>query len=223
MNPEVSAGSLLRFDYTIEDSVGIQNTWFKIGGPSGWVTEWCGFANEGVRIYGTPQSGTYTAQCEVPITAVAQEYTMFIDSTDLFGSWQSTQIPFTVVGDVTDTSAPTISNISFSKATVTVGESFTVSYVGTDESGVGGILGWLALDGYSFADNTGRLYALINYTETITNATLVSGDDKVGNYLQEFSFNSYAPAGTYTLWVSVRDIYGNRNFVQTQATVTVAE
>ena len=216
MNPEVSAGSLLRFDYTIEDSVGIQNTWFKIGGPSGWVTEWCGFVNEGIRISGTPQIGTYSAQCEVPITAVAQEYTLFIDSSDLFGSPQSSQIPFTVVGDVTDSSAPTISDVVVEALSVSVGETFVVSYVGTDESGVEGITAWLALNGYSFADNTGRGYAELN-----TYSALVSGDAKSGTYEQEFRFNAYAPVGTYTVWISVRDMYGNRNFLQTQTTVDV--
>lgn len=40
-------------------------------------------------------------------------------------------------------------------------------------------------------------------------------------YTQEITWNTHAPAGTYTVWVSVRDTLGNRNFVQTDVTVTL--
>jgi len=216
-NLEVAAGSTLTVSWTLEDAVGISDTWLKIGGPSGWVTEWCGFGIQGARVSGTAQNGTYSVQCDVPATAVSQQYTLFIDANDVFGSGaQSIQMPLTVTGGITDSSAPTPSAVEVSTASVNVGQTFTVSYSAADESGVLGITAWLALNGYSFADNTGRAYA-----EMLTYSNLISGDANSGRYEQNFSFNSYAPAGVYTVWISVSDKYGNRNFIQTQTTVTV--
>ena len=217
LSSSIVAGSTLTFTWNVSDPVGISRTGLKIGGPSGWVTTWCGFAIEGTLVSGTPQDGTYSASCDVPATAVSQEYTAFIDASDVFGSWtQLMDMPFTVVGGTADNVPPVVTNVQVLPSTVTTGQDFIVRYTVTDPSGVAGAIVWLALNGYGFADNTGRGFA-----EMPSAPVLVSGDIYDGVWELTVRMSSFAPAGEYTVWSSAIDIPGNRAMEQTQATFTV--
>lgn len=213
----VTAGSTVTFTWSVEDASGISRTGLKIGGPSGWVTTWCGFALEGSLVSGTAQNGTYEVSCDVPVDAVNQQYTAFVDATDVFGSWiELTQIPLTVVGGTEDRFPPAVENIEVLPAVVSPGQDFIVRYRVSDPSGVRGAIVWLALNGYGFADNSGRGYA-----EMPSAPVLVAGDAFDGVYELTVRMSSFAPAGEYTVWSSAIDEPGNKAFEQTQVTFTV--
>ena len=75
----------------------------------------------------------------------------------------------------------------------------------------------MALAGYGFANTEGRSY--VDYGSYAVNRT--SGDEKDGKYLQQITLNNFAPAGEYTLWISVIDKLGNKVFYQTSTRFTV--
>lgn len=212
-----TAGSTITFTWSLSDPSGISYTGLTIGGPSGWVTNWCGFGLEGTLVAGTPQDGTYQAKCDVPATAVSQDYTAFFKASDVFGSSiQFMEMPFTIIGGVSDTSPPVVTNIEVLPSTVGIGQDFIVRYTVTDESGVGGAIVWLAFGGYNFADNGGR-----GYVDMSNAPVLVSGDAKSGTYEITVRMMDYAPLGSYTVWTSAVDIYGNKALEQTAITFTV--
>lgn len=218
VTPSVAAGSALTFIWSVNDTTAVDSSWVKIGGPSGWVTTWCGFGLQGTRISGTAQGSVFSATCQVPANAVNTEYTAFFDATDVFGQMaQSSTATFRITGGSTDSSAPVVTNIELSAPSLTYGESLDITYDAQDETGVQGVIAWVALGGYGFANNQGRSYVDYgNYAITRT-----SGDEKNGKYLQQISLNNYAPAGEYTLWISVIDKLGNKVFYQTSTKFTV--
>lgn len=212
------AGTTATFEWSVTDAVGVDSSWLFIGGQSGWITEWCGFAIPGTLVSGTAQSGTYNATCTVPATAVSGEYTAFIYALDLLGaSATPIQIPFTISAGIADDDAPTFANVNL-PSSAAIGEEFTVTFDASDESGVEAIVVWPAYNVYSFANlTTGQL--VVDYLDF--QATRISGDALSGTYQQRFRFSpTNSLVGEYTLWFTVIDIYGNRNLVQSTVTIT---
>jgi len=219
MTPTITAGSALTLVWTVNDDSPIDSSWVKIGGPSGWVTTWCGFGLMGTPGPRTAQGSVFSAICQVPSDAVNTTYTAFFDATDVFGHMaMSSSAPFRVTGGSSDSSAPVVTNIELSSATLSYGQTLDITYDVADETGVQGVIAWVALDGYGFASNEGRAY--IDYGAYASTRT--SGDEKDGRYLQQISLNSFAPAGEYTLWISVIDTLGNKVFYQTNTKFTVS-
>ena len=214
----VQAGSALTFIWSVNEVAGVDSSWVKIGGPSGWVTTWCGFGLQGTRISGTAQAAVFSATCPVPENAVNTEYTAFFDASDVFGlNAQTSSANFRVTGGASDASAPVITEIAVSSPTLTFGQTLEITYTAQDETGVKGVIAWIAHNGYGFANNEGRSY--IDYGPYAI--ALTSGDSKNGTYRQEIALNSYAPTGEYTLWISVIDTLGNKVFYQTDTKFTV--
>ena len=218
---EVTAGETLELSWQMSDPAGVAETYVYIGGPSGWVTDWCGFGapGEGVPadlVNGNTQNGLYRFRCPVPQDAVNQTYTVFIRATDGFGLTQELTLDFAVVGGVADADPPSVLGGQVNQTSIRNGEVFDITFDVSDESGVDGTTAFLMYRGGGFADSTGLIYANWNGP-----AELVSGDSKMGTYRQQFVMNEYAPAGEYIVWVSVRDIYGNRHFVQTEIVFTL--
>lgn len=146
-------------------------------------------------------------------------YTAYFDAGYVTGqSAQSTSADFRVIGGSSDTSAPVVTQIELSSPTLTYGQTLDISYTAEDETGVKGIVAWVALNGYGFANNQGRPY--IDYKEFFT---LSSGDEKSGVYSQQIALNSFAPAGEYTIWISSLDKLGNKVFYQTDTKFNVSE
>jgi hypothetical protein len=215
-DPVFSAGQEAVFSWSVSDSSDISLSWLNIGGPSGWVTEWCGFAIEASRVGGSGEEGVFEVRCEIPANAVSQNYTAFIHAKDVFElSTGELQFDFSVVGGSDDSQAPELTDISFNLSSVGPDEELVLTWTASDESGLKYVVPWLALNGYSFADNTGRIYAE-TWGQT---QTLISGDSTVGTYSQVMPFAVSAPAGTYTLWFSVSDLLGNRDFYQVPLTI----
>jgi len=215
------AGSTITFTWSVTDAVGVDATTLFIGGYSGWITEWCGFGVPGTLVSGTAQSGTYSATCTVPATAVNGSYTAFIYASDLLGSLAAEiQMPFTISNGIADSSAPTYSNVQL-PTSAAIGEEFVVTFDAADESGIRAIVVWPAYNVYSFSNlATGQL--IVDYLDY--GATLVSGDANSGTYQQRFRFSpTNSLVGEYTLWFTLIDIYGNKEFAQSTVTITATE
>jgi len=214
----VQAGSAVTFIWSVKEVTAVSRSWVKIGGPSGWVTTWCGFGLEGTRISGTAQAAVFSATCQVPADAVNTEYTAFFDASDIFGqNAQSSSANFRVIGGASDASAPVVSQLAVSSPTLTYGQTLDITFKAEDETGVQGVIAWIAHDGYGFANNQGQSH--IDYGTYAV--TLTSGDTKSGTYLQRIGLNASAPTGEYTLWISVIDTLGNKVFSQTDTKFTV--
>ena len=81
-----------------------------------------------------------------------------------------------------------------------------------DTSGVDGVVVYVMLNGGGFANNSGLAY--FDYGT----ATRISGTALDGVYQQFISPNATTIPGTYTIWISARDIYGNKDFTSTNVT-----
>ena len=218
---EYQAGSTAVFRWVAEDASGVAMTWAAIGGPSGWVTEWCGFVLTAQQTDGTVQSGTYELQCDIPANAVNENYTLYVSAVDSLGN--SNAVPgwaefgFTVNGGSSDNLVPVISAVRL-PATVTAGETFTVDIDVSDESGTAGVHSWfMGAAPYYYYKEQGF------FISALDSASLVSGDATNGTFRQTLVVSDWAPPGIYSLLVSVRDTVGNRGFFQTEYFVTVTE
>jgi len=96
----IRAGETLTVTWRVADSNGVIYTYLSIGGASGWITSWCGFAVNGELTSGTMFDGTYRLECELPSNAVNGTYTLFFsafDSSSNVSPWdRSTQFDFEV-------------------------------------------------------------------------------------------------------------------------------
>lgn len=215
---EFQAGQTAVFQWSVTDPAGVENSWASIGGPPGWVTEWCGFTVPGTVVSVTPDVTTFELRCPIPENAVSQTYTIFLTANDAVGNStaRAAQRDFVVVGGATDSAPPQFTAIRSSQ-TVTVGAPFSIDVDVSDETGVLGIYAWLMLTPGGFADPQRGLYAT-----SPTAAVLTSGTEKTGTYNQEVTLAAFAPPGTYAIWLSLRDTLGNRTFVDSGVSVTVS-
>ena len=76
----------------------------------------------------------------------------------------------------------------------------------------------MAYNGYGIATSQGPYHA---YTPSSEGVVTRTERGVSGQYTQTVGWNAHAPAGTYTVWVWVRDTLGNRDFVKTDVTVTL--
>jgi hypothetical protein len=218
---EFQAGSTAVFRWVVEDASGVAMTWAAIGGPSGWVTEWCGFALPAEQINGTLQSGTYELQCDIPANAVNESYTLFVSVADSLGN--SNTVPgwaefgFTVIGGSSDNVVPVINAVRLPD-TVVAGETFTVDIDLSDDSGIAGVWSWfMGAAPYYYYNEQGQ------FISALDPAVVVSGDATNGTFRQTLVVSDWAIPGRYSLLVGVRDTVGNRGFFLTEYFVTVTE
>jgi len=214
-----TAGSTIKLNWMVSDESGVEKTWASIGGAPGWITSWCGFGTEGQLVSGDAKSGLYQIECNVPDNAVNDVYTLFIGALDVLGNATQTnyQITFAITGGSSDSKAPEYSTLTLDSTSKPGGE-ITLTVAVTDQTGTKGIYGWFMKDGGGFASWTdGSVY--VNAT---TDGELISGSNKDGVYRQVHRFLDKAPAGTYTLWLSLLDVVGNKVFVQTNKKIKVA-
>ena len=218
---EFQAGTTAIFRWAIEDSSGVAMTWAAIGGPSGWMTEWCGFAIPLERIEGSAESGTYELRCDIPNNAVNQNYTLYIGASDALGN--SNAVPgwaafgFNVFGGSSDNRVPEILDVRLPE-TVRVGETFSVDIDVSDESGTAGVYSWfLGAAPYYYSDQNGLFIPADGPAE------LIAGDPMDGTWRQSLTVSQSAIPGEYRLLLSIRDTVGNRGFDTTEYIVTVTD
>ncbi|NBR64588.1 MAG: calcium-binding protein [Micrococcales bacterium] len=213
-----AAGSTIKLSWSVSDVSGVERTWGNLGGPPGWITTWCGFGIDAQLISGDSKSGVYQLECKVPENAVNETYTLFIGAYDVLGNSTSTmpQMSFTITGGSSDAKAPEFTDITLDSAAKPGGE-FTLTVTASDATGIAGIYGWFMKDGGGFAS-----YPDIGpYVDAITAADLITGTNQAGTYRQIHRFSNKAPAGTYTLWLSLYDVVGNKIFLQTDKKISV--
>lgn len=213
------AGSTIKLNWNVSDTSGVDKSWGSIGGPPGWVT-WCGFGIQGNLVSGNAKSGTYQIECKLPEKAVNETYSLFVGAVDVLGNSTSNmpQITFVIEGGSEDDSAPEVYKIALDE-TAKAGDEFSVIAGITDATGVEGVYGWFMRDGGGFASWTdGSSYVVAAGT-----AELVNGDKQSGVYKQTHRFAASAPAGSYSLWLSLRDELGNKTFEQTNKKIVVTD
>ncbi len=218
---EYQAGATAVFRWVVEDNSGVAMTWAAIGGPSGWMTEWCGFAVPLERIEGSAESGTYELRCDIPDNAVNENYTLYIGASDVLGN--SNAVPgwaafgFTVFGGSSDNRVPEILDVRL-PTTVSAGETFTVEVDTRDESGTAGVYSWFSgASPYYYSDLNGLFIPADGPAE------LIAGDPNDGTWRQSLTVSSWASPGEYRLLLSIRDTVGNRGFDTTEYVITVID
>lgn len=218
---EYQAGTTAVFRWVVEDSSGVAMTWAAIGGPSGWMTEWCGFAVPVELIEGSAVSGTYELRCDIPDNAVNENYTLYIGASDVLGN--SNAVPgwaafgFNVYGGSSDNRVPEILDIRL-PTTVSAGETFTVEVDTRDESGTALVYSWfVGAPPYYYMDENGLFIPADGPAE------LIAGDPTDGTWRQSLTVSSWAIPGEYRLLLSIRDSVGNRGFDMTEYVITVTE
>lgn len=210
-----AAGDTALFALEISDAAGVDSVHGSIGGPPGWVTEWCGFLIPADLTLGTQKSGTYSLSCAIPQDAVNSLYTLELSAVDLMGNATRNSIAFEVTGGSTDNQVPTVTRIELPDS-VSSGETFVISIDARDESEVTGIYIWFLLEGGGFSDENG-LHAKGNEPR------VVYRNETEAAFEQDYLFGDNAPSGTYKLWISVRDGVGNRDFFDTGRTIRLTK
>jgi hypothetical protein len=203
----VEAGSSAVISWKTSDESGVYYTGAYLGSANGWITEWCGFPIEPQLIDGNKFDGTYQVECAIPLDAVNERYTFFLISADVISQATRVSFDFQVTGGVADNAAPVLVSID-APETVVAGETFTLRYELTDESGVETVYAYIAGNGF-FADITTGLLLVepLDYP-----SDPISGDRFNGVWEQSFRMMEYAPTGTYTIYYGAIDIYGNKVF-----------
>jgi len=205
---EVQAGAIAVFTVNVSDVAGLQAVYGYIGGAPGWITEWCGFRIPTTLVPGsTEKSATYRLSCTVPPNAVNDNYTLFVGAVDMMGHTTEQRIAFEVVGGSSDNRTPTVTKLDLPES-VSPGENLVIRVETTDESVVAGVYFWFMLEGGGFSGLNG-VHAKGSDPRSIS----ITPTDAI--FEQDYVFGDNAPAGTYQVWISVRDGVGNREFYDT--------
>jgi Ca2+-binding RTX toxin-like protein len=219
----VSAGDDLDIEWVVTDDSPISMSWGFIGSNAGWIIEWCDLPviSSGIDETINAKTGLLTARfrvsCTVPVNAPNGEYLVELNAVDVFGNDATPQrVSVTVQNGSTDVSAHAISEITLSSNSVTRTEPLTISLRLDDETGISEAYVYMAHNQYGFADLNGWGYTVYNAPQAVP-ITVSSGVAQ--EHTQKIEFVDGAPAGIYTVWVSVRDTLGNRDFIQTSTTV----
>jgi hypothetical protein len=223
----VTAGETAVFTWMVEDESPIDVSWMFIGGAPGWITDWCGFDILATPIASVSSSSaisstTFQVECAIPINAVNGEYFVEIHAADVFGNYAIPQrIVLMVANGSSDDDAPVISELAASATVVRTSDPLTISWRLDDETGISGTGVWMAKDGYWFADPAGRgSYAMYTPPEGVVIPDASESGVAI-QYTQQIVWNPHAVPGRYTVWLSVRDTLGNRQFVQTDVVVEI--
>lgn len=210
---EIEAGSTLTVTWRVSDISGVSerdgsnSTWARIGGPSGWVT-WCEFVLPGRLVSGDTFDGRYEASCPIPVRAVNAVYSVFVGASDPFGNADFTGASrdFRVRGGAADDAPPKVSELSVTPIEALPGATVTFRCRSTDATGVNYVIPWAFGPNGRLVDDSGQRWLSYGVAE------LVDGTANDGTYEVELSLSPEAVPGTYTLWLGLGDILGNRMF-----------
>jgi len=209
---EVQAGTPLVIRFRMTDTSGYQAPVAFIGGPSGWVSNWCGFGVGAIRVSGDQRNGEYEISCLVPPNAPNAEYIVQIGCECTFPEsseepW-AVSYPFSIVGGSSDVSAPVIASTRINWfGEVAAGSTFSVSTYATDESGIAYVVAWVDGPNGRIPNDAGQPWASDKGLETIQRSGGVGWEQ----FVQTITLRDDAPPGRYRIWFSVGDIIGNRD------------
>jgi len=209
---EVQAGTPLVIRFRMTDTSGYQAPVAFIGGPSGWVSNWCGFGVGAIRVSGDQRNGEYEISCLVPPNAPNAEYIVQIGCECTFPEsseepW-AVSYPFSIVGGSSDVSAPVIASTRINWfGEVAAGSTFSVSTYATDESGIAYVVAWVDGPNGRIPNDAGQPWASDMGLETIQRSGGVGWEQ----FVQTITLRADATPGRYRIWFSVGDIIGNRD------------
>lgn len=208
---EVRAGTPLVIRFRMTDPSGYQAPVAFVGGPSGWVSSWCGFGVAAVRVSGDQRDGEYEISCLVPSNAPSAGYLVSIGCECIFPDVSVDALfvtyDFNVVGGSSDVRVPVImsSRITWF-GEIAAGGTFSVSTYATDESGIAYVVAWVEGPNGRITNGAGNPWASDMGLDTITRTGVVDGEW----FVQTITLRDDAAPGRYRLWFSVGDSIGNR-------------
>ena len=208
---EVQAGTPLVVRFRMTDPSGYQAPVVFVGGPSGWVSSWCGFGVAAVRVSGDQRDGEYEISCLVPTNAPSAGYVVSIGCECIFpdGSVDALLVTydFNVVGGSSDVRVPVITSSRITWfGEIAAGGTFSVSTYATDESGIAYVVAWVEGPNGRITNDAGNPWASDMGLDTITRTGVVDGEW----FVQTITLRDDAAPGRYRLWFSVGDSIGNR-------------
>jgi hypothetical protein len=208
---EVQAGTALVIRFRMTDPSGSQAPVAFIGGPSGWVSNWCGFGVAATRVDGDQRDGEYEISCLVPTSAPSAGYIVQIGCECTFpessGESWSVRYPFDLVGGSSDVSAPVIASSRINWfGEVAAGSTFSVSTYATDESGIAYVVAWVDGPNGRTTNDASQPWASDMGLDTIARNGGVGWEQ----FVQTITLRADATPGRYRLWFSVGDSIGNR-------------
>jgi hypothetical protein len=210
----VKAGLTFSATFSLKDpsSVDTNSPNVKIGGAPGLITSWCGFPILASLDSGTATDGVWSIRCAVPSNAVSGNYSLFVDAQDYFGN-PSSLAPieqgdgaFEVIGGNSDNRAPIITNVDL-PSVVARGESVTLSWTASDDTGVAYSVAWI-YGPNGAVDSTGK--PVVEYSNPLSER--VSGTEKEGAFDQTVTMSPTAVSGSYSVWISTADSLGNKSY-----------
>ena len=208
---EVQAGTPLVIRFRMTDPSGYQAPVAFVGGPSGWVSSWCGFGVAAVRVSGDQRDGEYEISCLVPTNAPSAGYIVRIGCECTFPDTAEDSLfvtyPFDLVGGSSDVSAPVIASSRINWfGEVAAGSTFSVSTYATDESGIAYVVAWVDGPNGRTTNDAGQPWASDMGLDTIARNGGVGWEQ----FVQTITLRDDATPGRYRLWFSVGDLIGNR-------------
>jgi hypothetical protein len=200
----VRAGDTVTFTWRVVDAAGVQFTGLTVGWAPGIYTG-CGFGQSATLVSGSAANGTWSLTCAFPADAVATEYSVQVNASDLFGTTSLSEwVTFRIDGPNGDSSPPTYADVRL-VGTARVGELLTITWTAADPSGVNGAIMWVAGAGGSFANTSGRAFAEYLSVERTCDAAGARC-----TFTQTVRLASFGSPGTWTLWISATDVFGNK-------------
>ena len=211
VSAEVQAGTPLVIRFRMTDPSGYQAPVAFVGGPSGWVSSWCGFGVAAVRVSGDQRDGEYEISCLVPSNAPSAGYIVQIGCECTFpessGEPWSVTYPFELVGGSGDVRVPVIASSRINWfGEVAAGSTFSVSTYATDESGIAYVVAWVDGPNGGITNDAGQPWAADMGLDTIARNGGVGWEQ----FVQTITLRDDATPGRYRLWFSVGDSIGNR-------------
>jgi hypothetical protein len=208
---EVQAGTPLVIRFRMTDPSGYQAPVAFVGGPSGWVSSWCGFGVAAVRVSGDQRDGEYEISCLVPSNAPSASYIVRIGCECTFpdssGETLLVTYDFNLVGGSSDVRVPVIASSRINWfGEVAAGSTFSVSTYATDESGIAYVVAWVDGPNGRVTNDAGQPWASDMGLETIARNGGVGWEQ----FVQTITLRADATPGRYRLWFSVGDSIGNR-------------
>ena len=209
---EVRAGTPLVIRFRMTDPAGYQAPVAFVGGPSGWVSNWCGFGVAAIRFSGDQRDGEYEISCLVPTNAPSASYIVRIGCECTFPDAAKDALfvtyPFDLVGGSSDVRVPEIGMAAITSAgVIRPGNTFEVTTQAKDESGIAYVVAWV--DGPNGRTTNDQLlpWASDMGLDSIVRTPAVNGWE---TFIQTITLRADAAPGRYRVWFSVGDSIGNR-------------